>query len=354
MADASRPAGHNRSMKRSNDIAVPVAAPHTQPQGGGAMKRVATAALLSIALAATLAPPPAGAASTPPHAAAGDAPDAAAQAGMPPPARPARPAMEDAQPQGAQGLRAGQKPLWELGLGLGALHLPHYRGSDQHYAWVLPLPFAVYRGEVLKADREGARAVLAEGEHFDFDLSLAAAAPTSSKDNLARQGMADLDPVVELGPNLNLRLAQGAGWRVEARLPVRAAFTVSGSPRHLGWIAMPRLALDADIGRWEVAAYASWVSGDRRLHGYYYDVPVADATADRPAYRAAGGSAGSQWTLGASRRYARHWVGVFVRYDRLHGAAFVDSPLVRQRDNVTAGLALSWILAQSRRVGDED
>lgn len=23
------------------------------------------------------------------------------------------------------------KPLWELGLGAGLLHLPHYRGSDQ-------------------------------------------------------------------------------------------------------------------------------------------------------------------------------------------------------------------------------
>jgi hypothetical protein len=41
-------------------------------------------------------------------------------------------------------------------------------------------------------------------------------------------------------------------------------------------------------------------------------------------------------------------VGSFVRADSVAGAAFEASPLVRQRENFTAGLALSWVLLTSR------
>ncbi|HSB24315.1 MAG TPA: MipA/OmpV family protein, partial [Burkholderiaceae bacterium] len=55
--------------------------------------------------------------------------------------------------------RADQ-PLWEAGLGIGGLRLPDYRGSDQSHDWIVPVPYIAYRGKILKADREGARAVL--------------------------------------------------------------------------------------------------------------------------------------------------------------------------------------------------
>src|SRR5215510_8004444 len=55
--------------------------------------------------------------------------------------------------------RADQ-PLWEAGLGVGVLRLPDYRGSDQSRTWVLPVPYIAYRGDILKADREGARVVV--------------------------------------------------------------------------------------------------------------------------------------------------------------------------------------------------
>ena len=121
-----------------------------------------------------------------------------------------------------------EQPLWELGLGAAALSLPHYRGSDQSYRWLLPVPFGVYRGQIFRATRDGARAVLLESDRFDFDISLAASPPTRSSDNLARSGMPDLAATVEIGPNLNLTLAQGAvveapaapagAWRRRARL----------------------------------------------------------------------------------------------------------------------------------------
>jgi MipA family protein len=76
-------------------------------------------------------------------------------------------------------------------------------------------------------------------------------------------------------------------------------------------------------------------------------VSAADARADRPAYVAEGGFGGMQYLVGVSRRYRSHWVGAFLRYDRLSGARFADSPLVRERHYVAGGFAVSWILGES-------
>lgn len=38
-----------------------------------------------------------------------------------------------------------EKPLWELGIGMSALYLPDYRGSDEAGIFVIPFPYVVYR-----------------------------------------------------------------------------------------------------------------------------------------------------------------------------------------------------------------
>jgi len=238
-------------------------------------------------------------------------------------------------------------PLWELGLGAGLLRLPHYRGSDQSHTWLLPVPYAVYRGPILRADREGARAVLLERGGLEVDLSVAASAPTRSRDNLARSGMPDLAPTLEVGPVAKWRLGEGSGWKVELRAPLRAVATLQKSPRLIGWTATPHVNLDLEVAGWDVGLLAGALWGDRRLHGYFYDVAPEYATASRPAYRARAGAAGWHVTAGTSRRIGDWWIGAFVRADRLDGAVFDSSPLVRRRDNLAFGVAVSWIFARS-------
>jgi len=41
-----------------------------------------------------------------------------------------------------------QKPLWEVGAGGGFLMMPDYRGSDKTRPYLLPFPYAVYRGGI--------------------------------------------------------------------------------------------------------------------------------------------------------------------------------------------------------------
>jgi outer membrane scaffolding protein for murein synthesis (MipA/OmpV family) len=250
---------------------------------------------------------------------------------------------------------ADEQPLWEIGLGVGALRLPHYRGSDQDHGWLLPVPYFVYRGEVLKADREGARAVLFERGSVEFDLSLGASLPTHSEDDEARRGMHDLAPTVELGPNLSWSLARGAGWKVDLRVPVRAALTVESQPEMIGWTATPNLRLGLRPGGgWNLGLQAGPVWGSRRYHGYFYDVPREDAKPDRPAFEAAAGWGGAQATGTLTRRSGQLWTGAFLRYDTLHGAVFDDSPLVRRREHLSVGVALSWVFAASSRRVQED
>jgi len=251
------------------------------------------------------------------------------------------------------------EPLWELGLGVAVVRFPDYRGSDHFNLHALPLPFVAYRGKFLRADRDGARAIIFAGRRLEIDVSLSASVPSDSDDNAARRGMPDLPGSFEIGPNLNLELWQSADrkLKLDLRLPVREAITLERSPRAIGITFSPNLNLDVRsfAGRWNIGILAGPLFADRRHHGHYYGVAPEFATAARPAYRAPGGYAGWRATTAFSRRLGNAWLGGFVRYDDLDGAAFAASPLLRRERSVTAGFGISWIFAvSSRRVVSED
>jgi MipA family protein len=247
------------------------------------------------------------------------------------------------------------RPLWELGVGVAGVQLPHYRGSDQHHRYALPVPYVVYRGDILRATREGARAVLLEGSRFDFDVSVSGSAPTQSEDNRARRGMADLAPTFEIGPNLNVTLVREGTFKLDLRLPTRAVFAIDDGAKGIGWTASPVLNADWRVAGWNLGLQAGPVYGTRRYHEHFYSVGAADVTGERPAYAARGGYGGWRWTVGTSRRIGDVWLGGFVRGDRVGGAVFEGSPLVKQRNNLSFGFALSWVLATSdERVAGHD
>ena len=250
------------------------------------------------------------------------------------------------------GLSPGsKKPLWELGLGVAGLRLPDYRGSDHYRGYLVPLPYIVYRGTWLKADRDGARALLVDTPRVKVDVSVAASTPTRSKDNAAREGMPNLAAVGEIGPNLNYTIAGSVEnrWKLDVRLPLRAAFTLQRSPEFIGTTFSPHLNLDLGgvAGGWNVGMLTGPLFADRKYHEHFYGVDAAYATPERAAYRAHGGYAGWQALAATTRRFGNTWVGGFVRYDSLRGAAFEDSPLVRRRSALTLGFGVSWILATS-------
>jgi outer membrane scaffolding protein for murein synthesis (MipA/OmpV family) len=247
---------------------------------------------------------------------------------------------------------AADLPLWEAGIGVAALAMPDYRGSDEGRGYLLPLPYLVYRGEFLKADRHGIRGRLFDSERLELDLSLGASLPVDSADNAARAGMPDLQPSVEIGPSLEIRLWRDGDTRLDLRLPLRAAFTLESPPRAIGWVATPHLNLDVPgrgaLAGWHLGLLAGPLYGSRRQHEYFYGVAPQFATATRPAYEARGGYGGLQFLASASRRFARTWVGAFARADTLRGAVFDASPLVKRESYFAAGLGISWVIDVSR------
>jgi MipA family protein len=245
-------------------------------------------------------------------------------------------------------------PLWEAGAGVSVVDFPHYRGSDQRHTYALPLPYFIYRGDVLKVDRQGLRSLLFDSRRVELDLSVNGSVPVDSADNRARQGMDDLDPTLEIGPSLNVHLAgaEGEHTQLDLRLPLRAV--IASNFRHVrdtGWIFQPQLNLDIrhpfGAQGWNLGLAAGPIFSDRRYNDYFYGVSPADATVERPAYRAGGGYAGTQFIAALSKRFDRTWFGAFIKADTLRGAVFEDSPLVKQRTSLTAGVGFAWIFAVS-------
>jgi len=256
----------------------------------------------------------------------------------------------------ATSAQADEKPLWEIGAGTTALAFPDYRGSSQTRSYLLPVPYVVYRGEFLRADRDGIRSIFFDSEDVEVHVSAGASFPVDSRDNEARLGMPDLAPTVELGPAVDVVLwrSVATGMKLMLRMPARAGFTVQRSPEYIGWLFSPRLTLDLEnvggLPDWTLGLVVSPVYGDRRFHRYFYSVSPEYATPSRPAYDARAGYGGTEFLAALWKRYPHCWIGGFVRYDALSGAVFDDSPLVKTRSYFAAGIAIAWIFGESSQL----
>lgn len=255
----------------------------------------------------------------------------------------------------ATGARAEQLPLWEAGAGVTLLSFPDYRGSNERHQWVLPFPYVVYRGEFLKADERRVRGLFFKTERVELDVSVNGTVPVKSSENEARRGMPDIDPILEIGPSLNLHLFQSGDRKekLELRLPVRAAIASDFSRVDFtGWVFQPNLNLDvrdplAQEG-WNFGVLAGPMFSSRRYHRYFYAVDSAFAIPGRPAYNPGGGYAGTQLIVALSKRYRDLWVGGFARWDALNHAAFGGSPLVKTNQYLAGGVAVAWVFRESK------
>lgn len=257
-------------------------------------------------------------------------------------------------PAGAQG---AEKPLWEVGVGVAALRLPDYRGSDVYHNYLLPYPYLIYRGDILRVERERITGRIFETDRVLLDVSLFGSVPVKNDDNPDRRGMSDLDPTFEVGPSLDITLWEGRqqGYKVKLSLPIRAAFSTDfTSVRHEGWVFHPRLNFEkSDIipgSGVNLGLSAGPMFADRGYHRYFYTVDAAYATAARPAYDAGGGYSGTSVSAGLNKKWDPLVLNAFVSWDYLKGAVFADSPLVKTESSWMCGFSVSWIFWKSSRM----
>ena len=249
----------------------------------------------------------------------------------------------------ASSAAAAMLPLWEAGAGVAAISFPDYRGAASRRSYLLPVPVFIYRGDIFQVDREKIRGLLLKNERAEFDISINGSVPIRSAGNPVRAGMPDLDPTIELGPSLNLWLAKSPDWNLALRLPLRAIIASNFRSIHnAGVLANPNLNLDLKVVQgWRVGLVAGALFADRKYHDHFYGVAPEYARLGRPAYRAPGGYSGAQFIAAISRRFEPVWVVGFVKADILNRAVFESSPLVERRNNISVGIAVTWVFAQS-------
>ena len=261
----------------------------------------------------------------------------------------------------SQNVLGEEKPLWEVGAGLVFLHLPDYRGSAEKRFLLLPYPYFIYRGDVVKVEKERISGRIFKTDRLLLDVSLFGNLPVKSSQDTARSGMADLDPVFEMGPSLSIRLLENRQdhYRLSLTLPVRAVFSTDfSSLRHEGWVFSPRLIFQkSDIipeSGLNLGISAGPMFADSAYHRYFYSVEPAFATADRPAFDADGGYSGSTLTISLNKVFKQLIFNAFVSTDFLQGAVIEDSPLVKNKYSVVSGFTMSWIFLKSAKLARDD
>ena len=248
------------------------------------------------------------------------------------------------------GIASAQDPLPELELGVGllALDAADYPGSANRSSYLIPIPYARYRGKRLRIE-DGAQGVLLESKDllitFSGDLSL----PTD-EDNPEREGMDDLQATFEIGPSLNYRFhpMQESAWWLD--LPLRFAYTLDSDLDHVGEVFQPRLSWrkpEKRIGDWKFRFNTGPLFATADYNDYFYGVDSGDATASRPKYEAESGYSGWRSEFSSSKRIGSYRLGAFLRYNNLNNSVIEDSPLVSKNDAWGVGIALIWIFHES-------
>jgi outer membrane protein len=240
-------------------------------------------------------------------------------------------------------------PRWEAGVAAGGGWVADYPGADQSHARGLATPWLIYRGDVLRIDRDGVRGRLFD--HPDVELDITASAAFNARDSDARDGMPGLDYLFGVGPQLVYKGLRDAPGRPTLHLKLRGAASTDfrGVDRRgatLSAEARWRFAAGPQA-RWSVEAEPIWAS--RGLQRYFYEVAPAHATAARPAYRARGGYLGTELGVSYLRRVDADlsWFAG-VNLLSLRGAANADSPLLRHDVNASLGVGLVWTPWRSR------
>jgi MipA family protein len=245
-------------------------------------------------------------------------------------------------------------PLWEVGTAAFGVSQPVYPGAAARVNRGLALPYVIYRGEYLRADRGGAGIRALKTPEFEVDVGFSGAFGSRSNDIPARQGMPDLGTMVELGPRLKWNLGGNRGmspekgsWRAD--FPLRGVFDLNHQFAHKGMVFEPELTFERKaVGRWRYSTSLGAVWGDKRLADTIYGVAPGYATPDRAAYSAQSGLIATRLSASFSRNLSPELsLSGFARVDSLAGAANAASPLVQRRSGTLVGIGLTYTFARS-------
>jgi hypothetical protein len=176
---------------------------------------------------------------------------------------------------------------WGLAGGVG--WITDYPGAAQGRMRYLVMP--AFHSKYITVDRQdGARAHLVNERRIKFSVSFSFLLPTSAQDIPVRQGMPDLDLILQLGPELQIYFLRSNTFNVYLRLPVRfiVATDFKSDFEYLQWTFAPSLRTEYNFGSkyGKLGTRLEFDFASARYQSYFYQVEARYATADRPTYHA--------------------------------------------------------------------
>ncbi len=239
------------------------------------------------------------------------------------------------------------KQLWSdltLGVGLLAVDYPHYPGSPQSDTLVAPLPYLEYEGDWLSIDRDGIQASLFKTDRAKLDISISGSLPVNNDDDRLREGMDDLELILEVGPELEFILAQWGAHNLELHLPLRAALELdpSNGIEPVGWVFDPRLHYEWRAQSTEFEIDLGAYSADQEYNQLLYGVSPAFATLERPAYRAQSGLVGYRFSTTLQYDVGAWSLLAYARYMDLGASKNKLSPLFVDDTYTLVGIGAIW------------
>lgn len=254
------------------------------------------------------------------------------------------------------------EPLWELAVGGYGLYSPEYPGSSETSGNLLVLPFPIYRGKFLRLGEDTEKPIrgqLMQWERVRLDLDADFNFGGKSADIPVRDGMPDLDPMIEAGPELEIRLSNKSEQtgNIFLALQARGAVTFDGfNPSWRGMTFSPEVRFVRYFNRpgqrLKIRVTPTFASS--AYAEYFYSVDVPYVTASRPAYRGEGGYVGT--TLGISLHQPvtkKFEVRVGARFGMLKGARNESSPLFQDSTNQSAFVAFVYKFWSSERRSED-
>jgi len=241
---------------------------------------------------------------------------------------------------------------WELGIGTTAFNLPLYPGSADDKSFIIPFPFFRIQTEYFEVN-EGVRSFFFETPDIRLNISADLGVPVSSDDSATREGMPDLNTVIQIGPSLEFIFSGGRRQPHEFRfeLPLRSAIATDiKSSENIGWVLEPRITYETlrpfKIGfAYQLTAGLQYSS--KEYHAYYYDVAESLSTSQRSAYTSDKGYSGFFTDLVINWREDDLIYFAFTRYKNLHNSSYEDSPLVEDMSYFSIGFGIAWVFASN-------
>ena len=249
---------------------------------------------------------------------------------------------------------AEEKPLWQLGAGVGSLSQSYYTGTRQRRNITFPVVLPIYRGEIFKSDDRGLRAELLKNEKLKLDVSFDFNFSIDSDEVDLREGLPDIANNLQVGPALEWSLYRSDDTAWTINFPLRANIGFEGSDVDIdGFTFSPNIEFTQNFhtGKvpWRFGASLGPQFGSSSFHDIYYGVDQEFATNSRPAFDADGGYTGYRAQTSLVTKNNRHLFVAFLRYENISGAVFEDSPLIETDDNLIVGFIYNYYFFNSKK-----